>query len=124
MKNYTASHVIDYLKAYLKGNHGSAEIIVSSAVECLLELDGSQKFARLNNMLETLIPSEFPTKNDGRQMFYSIREITFNTLSDQIKAQFKSVKNACFTLDKVTVQRTPFTVIMTYFFLKEKFMCY
>ena len=106
-----------------KANERSAEIVVTSAIECILELDGSQKFLRLNNMLESLMPSEYPTKNDGRQMYYTIRDITFDTLTSKIKQQFKSVKNACFTLDKVTVRRTPFTVIMTYFSLKEKFMC-
>ena len=99
-----------------KENDRCAEVIVTSAVECLLELDGSKKFERTNNLLEILLPEEYPTKNDGRQVFYSIREIVFDKLTESVKDRFQKVKNACFTLDKVTVRRTPFTVIMTYFF--------
>jgi hypothetical protein len=93
-----------------------AEILVTSAIQCFKDLDGSMKFVRNNNMLETLLPSDFPTKNDGRQMYFKIREMFFERLTNAVKKKFKDVKNACFTLDKVTVRRTPFTVIMTYFF--------
>ena len=104
------------LDAEAEMNRRCAEILVTNAYECLKDLDGSEKFCRENNKLETLIPSEYPTKNDGRQMFFSIREIVFEKLTLKIREKFKSVKSACFTLDKVTVRRTPFTVIMTYFF--------
>ena len=101
-------------------NRRCAEILVTNAYGCLKDLDGSKKFCRLNDMLEMLIPSEYPTKNDGRQMFFSLREIVFEKLTQKIREKFKSTKSACFTLDKVTVRRTPFTVIMTYFFANGK----
>ena len=101
-------------------NIRAAQIIVSSAVQSLLELDGSLHFVRLNNMLETLLASQYPTKNDGREHFFSIRDIVFNKFSETLKDKLKSVENACFTLDKVTVRRQPFTVLMTYFFFEGK----
>ena len=48
-------------------NIKAAEIIVTTAIQSLLELDGSLQFVRLNNMLQTLFGDEFPTKNDGRE---------------------------------------------------------
>ena len=91
-----------------------------SAIWSLLELDGSQKFTRLNDLMEMLQTSDYPTKNDGRQNFFSIWEIVFDKLTETIRRNFKNVRSACFTLDKVTVRRTPFTVIMTYFFNEGK----
>ena len=108
------------LEAENKVNDRCAEIIVTSALNSILELDGSEKFTRLNNLLEMLVPSDYPTKNDGRQVYFPIREIVFEKLTEIVRKNFKSVKSACFTLDKVTVRRTPFTVIMTYFFHKGK----
>ena len=92
-----------------------SEIIVTSAVQCLKELDGSLKFVRTNNLLE-ILNKDSPTKNDGRQMFFTIRELLFEKICTTIKQKFQSIQSACFTLDKVTVRRTPFTVIMSYFF--------
>ena len=41
-------------------------------------------------------------------------------LNDKIKENFQAVENACFSLDKVTVRHTPFTVLMTYFFFEGR----
>lgn len=101
-------------------NIKAAEIIVTTAIQSLLELDGSLQFVRLNNMLQTLFGDEFPTKNDGRENFFVIRDLVFVKLSDKIKEKFQSVESACFSLDKVTVRRTPFTVLMTYFFFEGR----
>ena len=63
-------------------NIRAAQIVVSSAVQSLLELDGSLHFVRLNNMLETILSSEYPTKNDGREHFFSIRDLVFTKFSE------------------------------------------
>ena len=94
-------------------NIKSAEILVTSAIQSLLELDGSLQFVRLNNMLQTLFENEFPIKNDGRENFFVIRDLVFVKLNDKIKEKFQS-------LDKVTVRLTPFTVLMTYFFFEGR----
>ena len=93
---------------------------MTTAIQSLLELDGSLQFVRLNNMLQTLFGDEFPTKNDGHENFFVIRNLVFVKLSDKIKEKFQSVESACFSLDKVTVRRTRFTVLMTYFFFEGR----
>ena len=47
----------------------------------------------------------------------------FEELSDIIKGYFKTVKNASFSLDKVTVRNVPYTVLVTYFFYGGKLRC-
>lgn len=111
--------IIKEEQLFKERNKRAANIIVTAAVQSALELDGSLQFIRLNNMLETLF-NDFPTKNDGRENYFLIRDIIFHKLSENIKARFKNVEHACFTLDKVTVRRTPFTVLMTYFFYEGK----
>ena len=49
-------------------------------------------------------------------MFFYFRNEVYEKLSGKIKEAFASVKSASFTLDKVTVGRTPYTVLITYFF--------
>ena len=66
-------------------NFRAAELVVCSAVQCLLELDGSLKFVRLNSFLESLLPQEFATKNDGRQIFFDIRDLVYAKIHDDIK---------------------------------------
>ena len=51
-------------------NMQAARLVVTSAIQSLLEVDGSLQFIRLNNMLETLFGEGYPTKNDGREMFF------------------------------------------------------
>ena len=94
--------------------------MVCSADQCLLDLDGSLKFVRFNSFLESLLPQEFATKNDGRQIFFDIRDLVYAKIHDDIKKGFQNIKSATFSLDKVTVRRTSFTVIMSYFFSKGK----
>ena len=108
------------LRLQVEKNTIACEMMITSAIQCLLEVDGSLKFVRVNNMLQTLLPESYPTKNDGRQNFFKFRESVFLKITTSIQESFKSVKNACFSLDKVTVRRTPFTVIMTYFFYDGK----
>ena len=65
-----------------------SEIIETSAVQCLKEFDGSLKFVRTNNLLEVL-NKDSPTKNDGRQMFFTIRELLFEKICTTIKQKFQ-----------------------------------
>ena len=69
----------------------AAELVVNAAVECFLDLDSSKKFVRINNMLEAEA-DHYPTKNDGRQMFFKIRQISFEKLTAITKTHFQKVK--------------------------------
>ena len=89
-------------KIFHEKNIKAARIIVTSAIQSLLELDGSLQFVRLNNMLQTLFEDEFPTKNDGCESFFVIRDLVFVKLNDKIKKKFQSVRRTCFSFGKVT----------------------
>jgi hypothetical protein len=65
---------------------------------CLLFVDTE---SHLKDQLND--PSNFPTKNDGMQSFFEIRNIVFEELSDLARNRLKSIQNASFSLDKVTV---------------------
>ena len=68
-----------------------------------------------------LISRTLQQKNDSSSSFFRIRNITFDLYSERQKIFFKNeVKYICVTLDKVTVQRTSYTVILTYFFAEGK----
>ena len=69
-----------------------SEIIVTSAVQCIKELDGSLKFVRTNNLLE-ILNEHFPTKNDGRQMFFTVRDLFFEKICRTIQQNFQSIKS-------------------------------
>lgn len=82
---------------------------------CLLNGGSATDYAKLNSKDE-ITDENFPTKNDGKETFFELREIIFEQLTDTIKEHFKTVKNASFSLDKVTVRNISYTVLVTYFF--------
>ena len=44
-------------------------------------------------------------------------------MENAIEEKFKQVKSACSTLDKVTIARIPYTVLLTYFFWDGRIHC-
>ena len=96
-------------------NIESGKKLVQNAVFCLLNGKSALDYIKLNSK-DAITDSKFPTKNDGSETFFELREIVFEELTDIIKQQFKSVKNASFSLDKVTVRNIPYTVLVTFFF--------
>ena len=60
------------------------------------------------------------TKNDSKAQFFRLRNIIFETLTIKTKNLFKEIRDIAVTLDKVTVQRSSYTVIMTYIFRDGK----
>ena len=98
-------------------NKKAASLITTNAAYCFLTGGSAEDFVRLNNkdaLTEDLMSA---TKNDGKQEFHSFRELFFLKLSDLVKSNFKDkIKTFSVTLDKVTVQRVPYCVLLTYFF--------
>ena len=76
----------------------------------------SEDFLSLNNKDNLTNGLETATKNDSRAEFFGIRTSAFEIVTQKVKDMFKSIKCLTVTLDKVTVNRTSYTVIMTYFF--------
>ena len=60
-------------------------------------------------------------RNDSRSEFFRLRNLVFDALTEKTQLFFaKKVQDIAVTLDKVTTQRTSFTVICTYFFSEGK----
>ena len=100
--------------------------IVRNALFCFTRSLGSGDFETLNLkdfLAEKDLGSKMyniATRNDSRAEFFRLRNVIFELLTEKTKNFFKEVKDIAVTLDKVTVQRTSFTVIMTYFFCSGK----
>ena len=59
------------------------------------------------------------TINDGRPNFFMLRDMVFEKLSVKIAEAMKSTHVLGATLDKVTLNKIPYTVVLTYFFDKS-----
>ena len=68
-------------------NVTAARMIVTSAIQSLLELDFSLKFTRENNMLHILLKDYYPTKNYGKDV-YDIRDLVFTKLTSEVQEFF------------------------------------
>lgn len=99
-------------------NEQVTEMIVRNAVFCFKNSMGAQDFIKLNDKdnLTTTIKTN-ATKNDSRQEFFTLRNITYEKTAERVKTLFQEVDAFSVTLDKVTVSRVSFTVILSYFFL-------
>ena len=94
-------------KEFEKQNVESGNKLVNNAVHCLLNGGSAKAYVKLNSK-EQMSDDTFPTKNDGAETFFEIREIVFEELSEVIKDYLRTVKHASYTLDKVTYQPTFF----------------
>ena len=98
-------------------NKKACQMIVMNAAHVLKDPAGSATdFQKLNNKDQLLMGREYPTKNDGKQMYFELRKEFHNKLGYKIKEMMKTVKFIAASLDKVTVGGTSFTVICTYYF--------
>ena len=73
-------------------------------------------FQKLNNKDQLLLGEEYPTKNDGKQMYFELRKEFHLKLRNKIHEMMKKVKFIAASLDKVTVGGVAYTVICTYYF--------
>ena len=108
-----------------KKNEIAAKRIIRNVLLCFKRSWGSEDFIALNakNFLDDkdLGISYSATKNDSRKEFFRLRRVIFDILDEKTRHFFsENISNIAVTLDKVTVHRTSFTVIMTYFFNKGK----
>ena len=106
-------------KEFKDQNNEAGEKVVTNALYCFKTSGSAQDFVRLNDK-DQLTNSKFATKNDGKEIFFELRDIVFEKLGNLIKEKFKKIKNASFSLDKVTVSGVPYTVLVTYFFWEGK----
>jgi hypothetical protein len=108
VKNEEEAEIVKHVK--------TSEKIVENAVFCLKHSQSGKDFNRLNDKDKLNSPDSFPTKNDGMQSFFEIRNIVFEELSDIARSRLKLIKNASFSLNKITIKSIPYTVLVTYYF--------
>lgn len=107
--------------ALAKMNLAAAELVVTNVAFTLRNFGSAMDYKRLNDK-DNLTPGiKVATKNDGTQEFFSIREMLYCKLSDDIKDYIKhNVESFSVTLDKVTDRGIPYTVIVSYFFAEGR----
>ena len=98
-----------------KKNVEASTKTVTNAIYCLKYSMSSADFVRLNDK-DNIIGGTCATINDGPQEFFYYRNAVYELFANKVKQAFKEVTSASFTLDKVTVQSKPYTVLVTYFF--------
>ena len=96
-------------------NYDAGMIVISNAVYCLKHSLSSVDFVRLNNK-DALLQKVSATKNDGAEQFFYLRDLIYEKLRQYIRTVFSNIKSASLTLDKVTVSRVAYTVLLSYFF--------
>ena len=102
-------------------NSRAGEKLIRNALYCFKRGLGSADFVGLN---EKDLGSDIintATKNDSKAEFFKLRNIIFELVSEKTRMFFKNnIKFISVTLDKVTVQRTSYTVMLTFFFFRGK----
>lgn len=94
----------------------AATDLVRNGLYCLKKVTGS------STMLVELQSMSFSsggltaTKNDSKQMYFTIREIAERKLREKIRSIFKNVRVFAISLDKVTLDGETFTPVIVFFF--------
>ena len=119
-------------KANAFNNKAACMKVVTNAIFCLKHSLSSKDFVRLNdkdNLVSSYTSSiggednSCATKNDGSEQFFYFRDIIYEKLRKWHRELFKNTNSSSVTLDKVTVGRIPFTVLMSYFFKEGRIRC-
>ena len=90
-------------------NRVASEIIIKNVLCSLSSSGGAEEYMRECNKDQTNLADKYPTKNDGKQMYFELRDLIVDKTNKDIQESFKKVKSASFTLDKVTVSHIPYT---------------
>ena len=92
-------------------------MVVTNGVYVLKECNGSARdFIRSNYKDDLNSKLDCAEKNGGSEIYFEPRKMTFDKLTENIKAIIKDCGTLGATLDKVTIRGTSYTVIVTYFF--------
>ena len=100
-----------------QANEEAGKKVIKNAIYCFQNSLSASNFVALNAKDYTCHLENTATKNDSELAFFHQRDIIFEVLSEKTIRFFQeNVTNISVSLDKVTVQRTTYTVVMTYFF--------
>jgi hypothetical protein len=109
-----------------KKNKLAGQIVIRNVVKALKHGQSSIDFQSDNNLFHILADSQsivFATKNDSADAFFKIRDVVYEVVTEKTRKWFSedgngNIEDISITLDKVTVQRTSYTALLTYFFWK------
>ena len=114
VKEYGAHKV--QKKKHEEDTFEAAKNIVRNALFCLKDPEKSSfDFVKLND-LDNLKGLKNATINDGRPNFFALRNLVYEKLLVKIGETMKSTPVIGATLDKVTMNKVSYTVVLTYFF--------
>ena len=94
----------------------AGQLVIRNVLLCLKKGWSAEDFMSLNDKDNLTNNINAVTKNDSKAEFFSLRSLIFEKVTQRIKTLFEKVESFSVTLDKVTVNRVSFTVIVTYFF--------
>ena len=95
--------------------------IHNNALYCLKKGFSSMDFIDLNSKDAS---STKATKNDSKNEFFILRNIYHKILCEKVHQLFENVEEFSCTLDKVTVDRQSFTVLLCFFFSDGEIKCF
>ena len=101
----------------------AATMVVTNAVYCVKNSHSSAEFRKLCDKDQLIPDINVATKNDGRMIFFEIKDLIFDELSDKVAKIVKSSSDIAVTLDKVTIGSRTFTVILSYYFYEGVIHC-
>ena len=102
-------------------NVRSGEKVIRNALFCFKRGLGAADFVALNEKDVGSDIQNTATKNDSKAEYFKLRNTIFELVSEKTRIFFKNdIKFITVTLHKVTVQRTSYTVFLTFFFFEGK----
>ena len=102
---------------YDQSNAEAGKKIIKNAVYCFQNSLGARNFLGLNALNYSCHFENTATKNDSEKEFFRLRNVVFDLLTEKTHKFFQeNVNQISVSLDKVTVQRRSYTVVVTFFF--------
>ena len=101
----------------------AATMLVTNVIYCLKNSYSSLDYKKLCDKDQLLPEVNFAKKNDGRQMFFAIKELIYEDLTERIVKIIEEVEDIAVTLDKVTIGTKSYTVVITYYFYNGAIHC-
>ena len=111
-------------KCFEKEDEAAGRITIRDVIKTIKRGGSAGDFQASQNMLhlESLHQNiTVSTKNNSSDAFFKIRGVVFEVVTEETKNWFSEtgpgqIEEISVTLDKVTIQRTRFTALLTYFF--------
>ena len=101
----------------------AATMIVTNVIYCVKNSHSSVEYKKLCDKDQLLPEVNFAKQNDGQQMFFEIKDLIYDELTERIVKIIEDVDDLAVTLDKVTIGSKSYTVVVTYYFYNGAIHC-